>query len=148
MIQTISEGKNHKAINMGSLDKLSEYDFIHPRLGTEVKGKLFIGELLNSTGAEVSFRDLPARTTISFLHKHKKHEEIYIVLKGIGKYQVDDDIFPIETGSIIRVSPEGIRTLCNDSDESMIYMVIQSHADTLTGYTIHDGYRVKGDIRI
>lgn len=148
MIQTISEGDNHKAINIGALDKLSDYSFIHPKLGHTVENKLFIGEILKSTGSEISFMELPAKTTINFLHKHKKHEEIYIFLKGNGQYQIDNDIFQIEEGSIVRVSPNGSRTLRNDSENNMVYMVIQSTVDSLTGYDISDGFRIDGEIKI
>jgi len=148
MTKVISEGNNYKAIDIGSFDQLSEYEFIHPRLGHTVKNKLFIGEILKSTGAEISFMELPSKTTITFLHKHKKHEEIYIFLKGYGQYQVDNNVFQIKEGSIVRVSPNGSRTLRNDSENFMIYMVIQSAADTLTGYDILDGYRVDGEIKI
>ena len=148
MIKNISEGINYKAIDIGSIDKLSDYSFVHPKLGHTVENKLFIGEVLKSTGSEISFMELPSKTTVSFLHKHKKHEEIYVILKGHGQYQVDDDVFQIKEGSIVRVSPNGSRTLRNDSERGMIYMVIQSVADTLTSFNISDGYRIEGEIKI
>ena len=148
MVKIISEGDNFKAIDIGTFDQLSAYGFVHPKLGTPVKNKLFIGEILKSTGAEISFTELPSKTTISFLHKHKTHEEIYIVLKGHGQYQVDDEVFEISEGSIVRVSPDGSRTLRNDSENSMVYMVIQTTAGSLKGYDISDGFRVDGEIKI
>jgi mannose-6-phosphate isomerase-like protein (cupin superfamily) len=148
MINVISEGDNYKAIDIGSLEQLSDYDFVHPKLGHTVKKKLFIGEILKSAGAEISFTELTPKTTISFLHKHKTHEEIYIFLKGYGQYQVDNNVFQIREGSIVRVSPNGSRTLRNDSEGIMIYMVVQSVAGTLAGYDISDGYRIEGEIKI
>ena len=147
-MKTVSKGKNHKAINIGAIDSLSDYSFVHPKLGHTVENKLFIGELLEATGSEISFMELPARTTIDFLHKHKKHEEIYIFLKGNGQYQVDGEVFSIEEGSIVRVSPEGSRVLSNTSDEKMIYLVVQSVAESLAGYNIADGFRVQGEIKM
>ncbi|MEN8228341.1 MAG: cupin domain-containing protein [Bacteroidota bacterium] len=138
----IAENKNYKAIDIGSFDQLSKHEFIHPKFKNIDKGRLFIGELLQTTGAEISFRELPSNTKIPFLHKHHKHEEIYIFLKGSGQFQVDDEVFKIKEGSIVRVSMEGNRTLSNDSKEPMIYMVVQSQADTLAGYDVSDGYRV------
>ncbi|MBK8806715.1 MAG: cupin domain-containing protein [Bacteroidales bacterium] len=148
MIKVISEGDNYKAINIGNLNQLSDYSFVHPKLGHTVENKLFIGELLKASGSEISFMELPAKTTINFLHKHKKHEEIYIFLKGTGQYQVDNDIFRITEGSIVRVSTNGSRTLSNDSESGMIYIVIQSTENSLTGYNISDGYRIDGEIKI
>ncbi len=146
--EVISENENYKAIDIGALEQICDYEFTHPNLKHIVQGKLFIGEFIKSTGAEISFQELPPKTTIPFLHKHKKHEEIYIFLKGKGKYQVDNDIFNIKEGSIVRVSPKGSRIFRNDSDTTMIYMVIQCHVDSLTGYNISDGYRIDGEIKL
>ncbi len=148
MIKEISEGKNHKAIDIGSFDQLSEYSFIHPKFGTEDKSRLFTGELLKSTGAEISFRELAPDTTVPFLHGHHQHEEIYIFIKGKGKYQVDNHIFEIKEGSMVRVSPRGSRTLSNTSDKGMIYMVVQSRTGSLAGYNISDGYRIDGEVKV
>ncbi len=148
MIKEISEGENHKAINIGKIDELSNYSFIHPKFGTEDKDRLFVGNLIQTKGSEISFRELATNTTIPFLHGHHKHEEIYLFLKGEGKFQVDEDIFDIQEGSIIRVSPKGARTLSNTSSEGMIYLVIQSLDGGLTGYDISDGYRIDGEVKI
>ena len=145
---TIAEGKNYKAINIGPLDRLPDHQFVHPLFKTIDKGRLFVGELLETSGAEVSFRELPAKTTIPFLHKHHQHEEIYIFLKGVGLFQADDNIFPVNEGSIIRVGTDVSRTLSNDAEEPMIYMVVQSHINSLAGYHVSDGYRVEGEIKI
>ena len=143
-VQTIAENKNCKAINLGPLNKISQYEFIHPKFNTTDKSRIFTGELLKTTGAEISFRELPPKTVIPFLHKHHKHEEIYIFLKGNGKFQVDNDVFNVSEGSMVKVNPDGDRTLSNNSDETMIYMVIQAHRGTLAGYNVSDGYRTDG----
>lgn len=147
-MRSVSEGDNHKAINIGSLEELSNYSYPHPKLNLDVEGKLFIGEVLKTTGAEMSIQELPANTSIPFLHQHDKHEEIYIFLKGFGKFQVDEHIFDISEGSIVRVSPNGSRCLQNNSDNKMIYMVVQSCINSLNGYDISDGFRVDGDIKL
>lgn len=148
MIKNISEGENYKAVNIGSLSELKQHAFVHPKLGHTVESKVFVGEALNSTGAEVSFMELPAKTTVNFLHKHKQHEELYIFIKGEGNFQVDDEVFPIKEGSIVRVDPNGSRTLQNSSDEAMIYMVVQAVAGTINDHNIADGYRIKGEIKL
>lgn len=145
-IPTISSGTNHSAIYIGEFDQLMDHSFIHPKLKQEVRGKVFIGEILKTTGVEVSFQLLPPNTPIPFLHKHKAHEEIYIILKGSGQFQVDKHSFNVQEGSLIRIDPEGERTLRNNSDKPMVFMVIQSMARSLDQHLIYDGYRVKGEI--
>jgi mannose-6-phosphate isomerase-like protein (cupin superfamily) len=145
-LKVLSEGTNYCAIDIGELDNLMDHSYMHPKLQREVKGKVFVGEILKSTGAEISFQILPPKTSISFLHCHKNHEEIYVFLKGSGQFQVDDSIIEIKEGTIIRVSPDGKRTWRNSSDTPMIFMVIQSKKGTLDNYTVLDGFRAPGEI--
>ena len=81
-VKITSEGINHTAIELGLFDQLMNYSYMHPKRQQEVKGKVFIGELLKSTAAEMSFTIIPPKTEIPFMHQHNKHEEIYVLLKG------------------------------------------------------------------
>jgi mannose-6-phosphate isomerase-like protein (cupin superfamily) len=138
----ISKNNHYTAVNIGRFDQLADYELIHPRLKTTITGKLFLKEIIHSTGVEISFTTLPPRESLSYFHTHKKNEELYIVIKGAGYYQVDDDCFPIKEGSVVRVAPEGKRCLFNSSDEPLVYMVIQAKAGSLEEYTSDDGQRV------
>jgi len=141
-IEVISENKNYTAINVGNLDQLSDYCFIHPRTKQEVTGKVFLKEPTKATSTEISFTTLPPKTELPYFHLHNKDEETYIIIKGSGYYQVDKDCFPISEGSIIRVAPQGIRGLCNTSDEPMVYICIQAKENSLEEYSSDDGSRV------
>ena len=115
---------------------------MHPKTGKEVKGKVYVNDVIDATGAEVSFNTIPSKSELGFFHIHKKNEETYIILKGSGYYQVDDDCFPIQEGSIIRVAPAGVRSLCNTSEEEMVFICVQSKENSLEEYTYNDGERV------
>jgi quercetin dioxygenase-like cupin family protein len=141
-VEKIAENKNYTAVSIGSLEKLMDYSFIHPKTGREVCGKVFVKEATKATGTEISFTALPPKTELPYFHIHNKDEETYIILKGSGYYQVDDDCFPIAAGSIIRVAPQGKRGLCNTSDDAMIYVCIQSKENSLEEHTTDDGKRV------
>ncbi|WP_282038341.1 cupin domain-containing protein [Saccharicrinis aurantiacus] len=141
-----SEGNNYSAIEIGKLQNLAEYSFPHPKLKQDVPGKLFVGETLKTTGTEVSFQIMPANSDIPFLHSHLNQEELYVFIKGEGQFQVDNDLFDIQEGTIIRVAPKGKRTWRNNSDDIMILMVIQAKANTLEKYNVLDGFGVKGEI--
>ncbi len=145
-VNIISEGDNYTAIDIGEFDNLMDYSFLHPQFEHEVKGKVFIGEILKSSGTEISFQNLPPKAEIPFLHKHKNHEEVYIFLKGKGQFQVDGNIVNVKEGTAIRVSPDGKRTLRNNSDNAMIFMVIQSQEGSIDNHYIADGYRINGEI--
>ena len=139
----ISENRNYTAVNIGSLQDVAAYSMIHPKLKHVIKGKVFLKEPTKSTGTEISFTTIPPKSELGYFHIHFKDEETYIILKGSGFYQVDDDCFPIQEGSVIRVAPEGARSLCNTSDEPMVYLCIQSKQNSLEEHTTDDGKRVK-----
>jgi mannose-6-phosphate isomerase-like protein (cupin superfamily) len=141
-VEMISENKNYTAVNVGRLENIENYSLIHPKLKTEIKGKVFLKDPTKSTGTEISFTKIPPKSELGYFHIHFKDEEIYIILKGSGYYQVDDDCFPIQEGSVIRVSPEGVRSLCNTSEEDMIYICIQAKENSLEEYTTDDGKRI------
>jgi mannose-6-phosphate isomerase-like protein (cupin superfamily) len=145
-LQISTEGNNYTSLDLGEFENLMDYSFLHPRLKNVVQGKIFVGNLLKATGAEISFSLLPPHTVIPFLHQHKNHEEIYIVIKGSGQFQVDGVVFDIKEGSVIRVAPDGKRSYRNNSDHPLIVMCIQSQKDSLDNFSVYDGYRTPGEI--
>jgi mannose-6-phosphate isomerase-like protein (cupin superfamily) len=141
-IEKLSENINYSAVNLGTLDDLKDYSLMHPLSKRLIEGKVFLKDVTKSTGTEISFNSLPPKSEQPYFHIHKKNEETYIVLKGFGFFQVDEDCFDIKEGSIIRVAPKGKRGICNTSTEAMIYMVIQSKENSLEEYTTTDGERI------
>jgi mannose-6-phosphate isomerase-like protein (cupin superfamily) len=141
--EKIAENKNYTAINIGSLEDVKSYSLIHPKTGKEVKGKVFLKEPTKSTGTEISFTTIPPKSELGYFHIHYKDEETYIIIKGSGYYQVDNDCFPIRTGSVIRIAPEGVRSLCNTSDEDMVYICVQAKKNSLEEYSTDDGKRIE-----
>ncbi len=101
-------------------------------------GKLFIGQALGFTGMEVSLNRFKPGQEVPFLHQHKKHEEMYLFVKGHGQFQVDGETFDVKPGTIVRVSPDGNRAWRNNSTEDLYCIVIQANVDSLTG---QDGIR-------
>ncbi|MDR2010781.1 MAG: cupin domain-containing protein [Bacteroidales bacterium] len=130
-IEKLEEGQNYSAISIGNMSNQQE--------------KVFIKDAVKATGTEISFEELPSHKESRFYHTHKQNEEIYIVLKGFGDFQVDGDIFPVAEGSIVRVAPNGVRAL-RSGDEPMLYMVIQSREGSLNQYTMTDGNVVERKI--
>ena len=141
-IEKLSENTHYSAVNLGKLNDLADYSLIHPVSKRLIEGKVFLKEVTNATGTEISFNSLPPHSEQPYFHIHRKNEETYIILKGFGFYQVDDDCFSIQEGSVIRVAPRGKRGICNSSDEAMIYMVIQSKENSLEEHTSADGERL------
>jgi len=93
---------------------------------------VFVGQAVGTTGSELSFQTLVPGQDSGFLHTHKTHEELYIILRGQGTYQVDGEQFPVAEGTIVRVSPDGRRALKNTGRENLTMLCIQYKANAFT----------------
>jgi mannose-6-phosphate isomerase-like protein (cupin superfamily) len=140
-IEKLSENVHFTAINLGNLDDLMNYSLIHPVNKNIIEGKVFLKEATHATGTEISFNSLAPHAAQPYFHIHHKNEETYIIIKGFGFFQVDEECFEIKEGSVIRVAPQGNRGFSNASDEIMIYMVVQSKENSLEEHTTADGER-------
>ena len=102
-------------------------------------GKVFMKDNIKATGAELSFQLMPAGTESPFFHSHKQNEEIYVVIRGRGKMQVDETVFDLQEGTVVRVAPAGVRSMRSADDSELVFMVIQVKENSLTQWTGEDG---------
>ena len=128
--ENILSHANATSAQFGAPGQWGEHGYTHPRLG-EVKGKVFLREILGLSGMEVSLNALPPGGACSFLHAHKQNEELYVFLSGEGEFQVDGKVFPVEAGSAVRVAPEGMRAWRPTGSEPLSFLVIQVKAGSL-----------------
>lgn len=137
-IQTIEKGTNFSAANFGNLADIKDYVL---ELGPEVKipGKVFGGQAVGATGGEFSFQVFAPDQETGFLHTHKNHEEIYFFLSGKGEFQVDGKVFPVEEGSVVRVAPDGHRSVRNNGTASLVMLCMQYRGNTFTAEDAADG---------
>ena len=114
--------------------------FAHASVGSlhGFEGKQFIKDATGATSCEISFGSLSTGATVPFFHSHKANEENYIILSGAGKFQVNDDVFDIAEGSVLRVATNCDRNLKCTSAEPMTYICIQAVEGSLGGYTMTD----------
>lgn len=102
------------------------------------EGKQFVKDAAGATSCEVSFGTLPSGASVPFFHSHRANEENYIILTGAGRFQVDDEVFDVAEGSVIRVATGCDRNLKCTSAEPMCYICIQAKEGSLEGYTMTD----------
>ncbi|NPD81571.1 cupin domain-containing protein [Prevotella sp. PINT] len=114
--------------------------YAHASVGTlkGYEGKDFVKEITGATSCEISFGTLPIGAAVPFFHSHKANEENYIILSGKGKFQVNDEVFDIAEGSVVRVATGCDRNLKCTSEEPMTYICIQAKEGSLEGYTMTD----------
>jgi mannose-6-phosphate isomerase-like protein (cupin superfamily) len=134
-----TSGKNFTCGEVGSFSDLRDY--ILPIPDRVVRGKVFLKESIGFTAMEISFTTIAPGKNTPFVHHHKQDEEAYIFIQGTGRMQVDDDVFDVTEGSVVRVAPDGKRAIGNDSDKPLIYICIQAKAGSLEQYTTSDGVK-------
>ena len=71
-------------------------------------------------------------------HQHQQNEEVYIFIQGKGQVQVDGEVIDVQEGSIVRIAPHGERIWRNNSNEPLLYIVIQTRERSLTQYGLAD----------
>ena len=96
-----------------------------------------VGPLKSFEGKQF-VKEATGGAAVPFFHSHKANEENYIILSGSGKFQVNDDVFDIAEGSVVRVSPGCFRNLKCTSAEPMTYICIQAKSGSLEKYTAED----------
>ena len=95
-------------------------------------------EALNLTGCEVSINELPANTSVPFVHSHKQNEELYIITDGDGELFIDGEVIKVGKGDAVRIDPDGKR--CFKAGKNGINMIcIQTKRSSLEQYTMSDG---------
>ena len=117
-------GKSYQATSVGDI---------------QAKGRVTLHNELALTGSEISINELPPGVSVPFVHSHKRNEEVYIVVKGKGRFYVDGDEFEVAEGSVVRVDPAGQRCITADSQSSIRHICIQTEAKSLVQFTEGDG---------
>lgn len=137
-IQTIENGPNFSAANFGKLADIKDY-VLELGAGIKIPGKVFGGQAVGATGGEFSFQVFAPGQETGFLHTHKNHEELYFFLSGKGEFQVDRNVFPVEEGSVVRVAPDGCRSVRNNGTEPLVMLCVQYRGNTFTADDATDG---------
>lgn len=145
--QPVRKGTNFSAIDLGPLARLDTYKLEAPAFNREVRGKLFIRELLDMTGMQVSMNKLPGGISVPYYHAHTENEEAYIFVGGSGEMQIDGEVFSVKEGSIVRISTKGMRALRNTSNEPLYYICVQAREGSLNVDTFEDGIRGEAPVK-
>lgn len=99
-----------------TIRNLLDLEDLAPRFGLEgVEARFGRGELgLESSG--VSYQRLAPRTRLSFGHRHREQEELYVILDGSGRMALEDDVIDVKRWDVIRVAPAVTRCVESGDD--------------------------------
>ena len=144
--KTIAKAGNFTAVDFGKLNGIQDYVL---NFGPEmmIPGKVFGGQSVNAMGGEFSFQSFAPGQESGFLHTHKNHEELYFCLSGKGEFQVDGEVFPIGEGSVVRVAPNGKRSIRNNGSEPLLMLCVQYRGDTFTADDATDGVILNEEVK-
>ena len=145
-MEKIAAGEHFTAVDAGKRAQLGEYR-LQLAPGVELPGKVFGGAAVGATGAEFSFQSFAPGTETGFLHTHRTHEELYFFLSGRGEFQVDGECFPVGEGSVVRVAPEGRRSVRNNGSEPLVMLCVQYRGGTFTAEDATDGNILQEPVR-
>ena len=95
-------------------------------------------DVLGLTGAEVSVNELPAGASVPFVHSHKQNEEIYGILEGEGKAEIDGETVPLSAGDWLCIAPAAKRRFFASEQSGIKYICIQVKTNSLETYTASD----------
>ncbi len=111
-------------------------NYTKANIGNE--GRTELHEKLALTGAEISINRLPAGAGVPFVHSHKNNEEIYGVISGRGKVEIDGEKIALETGDWLRIAPAAKRQFSAANDCGIEFVCIQVKENSLGGFTADD----------
>ncbi|MDP9136459.1 MAG: cupin domain-containing protein [Actinomycetota bacterium] len=109
---------------------MSDYTAIQLTDAPDVLGD-YPGEMRFLTGpleaeqAALTWRRMPPSTggRGSYGHRHKTQEELYLVVEGTLTFKVGDDVFEAPSGTAVRVAPDALRSVHNDSDADVVLVI-------------------------
>ena len=88
--------------------------------GTDVPGEFrSLGEALGAEQLALTLIRVPPHSDFEqgTGHYHDRTEEIYIVARGTLTMRFEDEVVPVEAGSVVRVAPTTRRSHRNEGDE-------------------------------
>jgi mannose-6-phosphate isomerase-like protein (cupin superfamily) len=130
-------GINFTAYESGACKNWPAHKVELPGLG-EIPGKLFLKEMVGFTGCEISINSMAPGAGMPIYHQHQQNEEVYIFIQGKGQVQVDGEVIDVQEGSIVRIAPNGERIWRNNSNEPLLYIIIQVRENSLIQYGLGD----------
>ncbi|SHL49772.1 Mannose-6-phosphate isomerase, cupin superfamily [Chryseobacterium carnipullorum] len=81
--------------------------------------------LNDSTSLSVKQERMPAGAAEK-LHFHETAEQVFYILKGEARFDINDEKFSVKAGESISVKPQSIHFVANESPDEVEFLVISS----------------------
>jgi mannose-6-phosphate isomerase-like protein (cupin superfamily) len=89
---------------------LADVDDVAPAngFGARWEARVARGDLDAEQTGLTHFRLRPGKRS-PFVHRHKRGEEIYVIIRGTGRVKLDDEILDVRALDAVRVAPQTAR---------------------------------------
>jgi quercetin dioxygenase-like cupin family protein len=83
-------------------------------------------------GAQLGATTLSARVWLlapgqaSTRHRHRAAHELYVLLSGVGRVRVGDELLTLAAGDALLVEPEIVRQLFNDTGAEQRWLIVSA----------------------
>jgi len=57
-------------------------------------------------------------------HRHRTTTELYVLLEGVGRLRVEDDLLTLDALSAVLVEPSTVRQPFNDTDSDQLWLIV------------------------
>jgi len=57
-------------------------------------------------------------------HRHRKEEELYLLLEGSGRARIDGELLTLTPHDSLLIEPGSVRQLFNDTDDDQLWLVV------------------------
>jgi len=138
------QGANFTCFEAGPREGWNDFRLEPPHAPIAMQGKLFLRNLLQAPGIEMSLNVVLPGDEMPFQHRHKLNDEIYIVVGGRGQFLVDGECIDVAEGSFLRISPPAARTWRNNTHQPLYFLCLQYRADSMIEAGGADGAKVEG----
>lgn len=108
----MTRGGRHRiaAVAGYTIKNLKEIEDAAPRFGLSptLEARFATGPL-EFESAGMSYQRLAPKLRYPFGHKHKREEEVYVLVGGSGRVKLDDEVRELRQWDAVRVAPEVTR---------------------------------------
>jgi mannose-6-phosphate isomerase-like protein (cupin superfamily) len=65
----------------------------------------------------------------SYGHRHRTQEEVYFVASGTLQFKLEEEVFDVNEGTVVRVSPEVARSVWNAGPDDAVLIIVSRRSD-------------------
>jgi quercetin dioxygenase-like cupin family protein len=113
----------HSRVNLADVDDAAPAN----GFGDRWEARVARGNLHAEQTGLTYFRLHPGKRS-PFMHRHKRGEEVYVILGGNGRIKLDEEIFHVRVLDAVRVAP-GVARAFEAGPEGLEFIAIGPHHD-------------------